>query len=148
MFRSAQSSPTRTGTLASRRALCTILLVGLALIPAISLTASTGAATAAPLTCTPTVINWHFQASNNYAAPSPGSRYVKEKDGCQSVWIVNQGALTTFHVVYNCGSGTCTTHDKACPPNVVCQIWESAENGVKFYVADTSKNDDIATIKF
>lgn len=124
------------------------LLAGSALVPVVAPASPATASSAIPLTCSPAEINWHFQASNNYAAPDPGGRYTKAKDGCQSVWLINHGALTTFQVVYNCGSGQCRTHEKACPTNVVCQLWENAENGVSFYVADTSKNDDTATIKF
>jgi hypothetical protein len=135
------------GAGAHRRVLCGLLL-GVALLAFPGSASPAGAMDVIPFTCNPLGVNWHFQASNNYAAPDPGGRYTKSKDGCQSVWLINHGALTTFDVVYKCGSGQCTTHAKACPTNVVCQLWENAENGVPFYVADTSKTDTTATIKF
>ena len=82
-----------------------------------------------PDVCTPQTYNWTFNAGNNYAAPSPGERYVETADGCQSVWYVGSlGAVTlNVHVAENSKHGAFETTPVTCKPNVVCQLWNPAE---------------------
>jgi hypothetical protein len=110
------------------------------------------AASAVPLACNPQVHNWTFESSNNYAAPSPGQRYSKTADGCQSVWYVGSSTTVTLSVqISNCpgGSGPCDTPPVTCTPNTVCELWDPATNDDNFYVFETTnKHVASGTIKF
>lgn len=102
-------------------------------------------------TCTPQTYTWTFDAADNYAAPSPGDRYEKSKDGCQSVWYVGTSGTVTLnvHVAETKTHGAYETFPTICEPNVVCQLWESAENNVKFYIREPeSKVVASGTIRF
>lgn len=85
------------------------------------------AASARPLTCTPTDLPIRFSSSTTWETRV----LTKSADGCQSVWATsgqtfNYEVVTPNNMIFGtCGAG-------------FCQIWNPAGNNVPFVVADMS----------